>query len=114
MKDFSVEEGKLAIPLYNCELPQYAMCFDNVLKVLYSGQEDGKIFQWDLTLPKPVHTFEINNDKKINFSTINKNNSQKKSYKFIKSAQNRKKFINKWEKGEKRRRLKRRENYKLS
>ena len=78
MKDFSVEEGKLAIPLYNCELPQYAMCFDNVLKVLYSGQEDGKIFQWDLTLPKPVHTFEINNDKKINFSTINKNNSQRK------------------------------------
>ena len=78
MKDFSVEEGKLAIPLYNCELPQYAMCFDNVLKVLYSGQEDGKIFQWDLTLPKPVHTFEINTDKKINYSTINKNNSQRK------------------------------------
>jgi len=78
MKDFSVEEGKLAIPLYNCELPQYAMCFDNVLKVLYSGQEDGKIFQWDLTLPKPVHTFEINNEKKINYNTINKNNSQRK------------------------------------
>ena len=77
MKDYSVEEGRMAIPLYNCELPQYAMCFDNVLKVLYSGQEDGKIFQWDLTLPKPVHTFEVNNDKKLNYNTIN-NNSQRK------------------------------------
>ena len=74
--DFNFEENKLSIPLYNCELPQYAMCFDTILKVLYSGQEDGKIFQWDLSNPKPIHKFEIIEDnKKYSFNTINANNS---------------------------------------
>ena len=77
--EFNFEENKLSIPLYSCEFPQYAMCFDNNLKVLYSGQEDGKIFQWDLSNPKPVHTFEILEEKdKYIFDSINTSNSKAK------------------------------------
>ena len=68
----------ISIPLYNCELPQYAMCYDNILKTLYSGQEDGKIFQWDMSNSKPIHIFEIIDDNKNNiYNTININNSKR-------------------------------------
>ena len=78
-KNIKLKEDSLIIPLYSCELPQYALCFDNILKVLYSGQEDGKIFQWDLTSPKPVHIFEIieENNKNI-YQTIDINNSKRR------------------------------------
>ena len=66
------------LPLYNCGLPQYSLCFDNNLKVLYSGQEDGKIIQWEITSPNPVFVYEIKNNKKYNFNTINTNSSQRK------------------------------------
>ena len=77
MDDYNVDEFSISIPLFSCELPQYAMCFDNILKVLYSGQEDGKIFQWDLNSSKPVHVFEIN-DKKNSYNTINTNHFTRK------------------------------------
>ena len=73
------EDNIKYIPLYSCELPQYAMCFDNNLKALYSGQEDGKIFQWGFSSSKPVYIFEINDDSKNNiYNTINASNTKRK------------------------------------
>ena len=81
---FNFEDNNTSIPLYSCELPQYSMCFDNILKVLYSGQEDGKIFQWDLSSPKPVHIFEITDDNKKNiFSSIKINKSKRNVYNLL-------------------------------
>ena len=73
------EDNIKYIPLYSCELPQYAMCFDNSLKVLYSGQENGKILQWDFSSSKPVHIFEINDENKNNiYNTMSVSNSKRK------------------------------------
>ena len=70
-KEYNIEDN---IPLYNCKLPQYSLCFDSSSRVLYSGQEDGKIIKWELTEPKPTHIFEVvNNDKKYNYKNNNAN-----------------------------------------
>ena len=72
------ELNNLNIPLYITELPQYSMCYDNESKYLYTGQEDGKIFKWNINTNKYVHIFEISKviDNKINkkkIKTIKKN-----------------------------------------
>ena len=65
---------ELSMPLFMSELPQYSICYDYELKCIYSGQEDGKIFKWDIHSNKPVHTFEISKivNNKINKTIKNK------------------------------------------
>ena len=71
------EENNIYIPLLSCDMPQYAMCFDPGYKVLYTGEEDGKIFKWDLITNKPIYTFEILNKEKHVYDNIGINNSNK-------------------------------------
>ena len=51
--NLNFEENNIQLPLLSCEMPQYAMCYDPGYKVLYTGQEDGKIFKWDFNSNKP-------------------------------------------------------------
>ena len=71
------EEDDIHIPLLSCDMPQYAMCFDPGYKVLYTGQEDGKIFKWDLISNKHIYTFEILNKEKHVYDNIGINNKNK-------------------------------------
>ena len=71
------EEDDIHIPLLSCDMPQYAMCFDQGYKVLYTGQEDGKIFKWDLISNKHIYTFEILNKEKHVYDNIGINNKNK-------------------------------------
>ena len=71
------KEDNIYIPLLSCDMPQYAMCFDPGYKVLYTGEEDGKIFKWDLITNKSIHTFEIINKEKHVYDKIGINNSNK-------------------------------------
>ena len=75
--DLNSEENEIKIPILNCEMSQYAMCFDSSYRVLYTGQEDGKIYKWDLNSNKPVYTFEIVNEEKYVYDNINISNSNK-------------------------------------
>ena len=60
---FIFEEDIIQIPLFSSELAQYTLCFDNATKSLYSGQEDGKIFKWEMFSAKPVYILDINKVK---------------------------------------------------
>ena len=75
--DLSSKEDKIKIPLLSCEMPQYAMCFDPGYRALYTGQEDGKIFKWDLISNKPIHVFEIKSEEKHVYDDIGINDSNK-------------------------------------
>ena len=75
--NLNLEENNCTIPLLSCDMPQYAMCFDPGYKVLYTGEEDGKIFKWDLNSKKPIHTFEILTEEKHIYDKIGLSNSNK-------------------------------------
>ena len=55
------EKDEVLIPLLMTEYTQYSMCFDNLTNCLYTGQTDGKIMKWDITLNKPILILDINN-----------------------------------------------------
>ena len=54
------EKGEILIPLLKTEYTQYSMCFDYLTNSLYTGQTDGKILKWDLTLNQPILILDIN------------------------------------------------------
>ena len=64
--NFCFDFEKIAIPLFVSEMPQYTLCFDELKNVLYSGQEDGKIFEWNMDSSKPTHILDINEYNKKN------------------------------------------------
>ena len=76
-KNINNDNNDSYIPLLSCEMPQYAMCYDPGYKVLYTGQEDGKIFKWDLISPKPIHVFEIKDKEKHVYDNISTKNTDK-------------------------------------
>ena len=75
--NLNLEDNNITIPLLSCDMPQYAMCFDPGFKMLYTGEEDGKIFKWDLNSNKPIYTFEIITEEKHIYDTIGLSNSNK-------------------------------------
>ena len=54
------EKNEILIPLLMTEYTQYSMCFDYLTNSLYTGQTDGKILKWDITLNKPILILAIN------------------------------------------------------
>ena len=77
INNLNSENNDIKLPLLSCEMPQYAMCFDPGYKVLYTGEEDGKIFKWDFNSNKPIHTFEIITEEKNVYDNIDISNSNK-------------------------------------
>ena len=73
--DFIFENSWVEIPIFSTKLPQNTLCFDIIMKCLYSGQEDGKILKWDMNSPTPSYIFDINDEenKKILSSLSNYN-----------------------------------------
>ena len=65
-KECIFEKNEILIPLFTTEYTQYTMCFDYVTNNLYTGQTDGKILKWEMTLNKPILTLDINNYNKNN------------------------------------------------
>ena len=62
------EKNEILIPLLMTEYTQYTMCFDFLTNYLYTGQTDGKILKWDITLKKPILILDINDyNEKNNF-----------------------------------------------
>ena len=59
-KNCIFEKNEILIPLLMTEYCQYTMCFDNLTNSLYTGQTDGKILKWDITLDKPILILDIN------------------------------------------------------
>ena len=59
-KECIFEKNEILIPLFKTEHTQYAMCFDYVTNNLYTGQTDGKILKWDMTINKPILILDIN------------------------------------------------------
>jgi hypothetical protein len=59
-KECIFEKNEILIPLFTTEHTQYAMCFDYVTNNLYTGQTDGKILKWDMTINKPILILDIN------------------------------------------------------
>ena len=53
-QDFRLSKDELRIAILIADSPQYAMCWDPALKLLFTGQKDGKILKWDLTKPNPI------------------------------------------------------------
>ena len=51
------DKDKILIHLLKTEHTQYSMCFDYLTNNLYTGQTDGKILKWDLTLNHPIFNF---------------------------------------------------------
>ena len=64
--DYSFNFDNIKIPFFASEIPQYTLCFDELKKLLYSGQEDGKILVWSMDCSKPIDILDINeyNNKK--------------------------------------------------
>ena len=54
------EKDEILIPLLMTEHTQYSMCFEDINNCLYTGQTDGKILKWDITLNKPILILDIN------------------------------------------------------
>ena len=54
------EKNEILIPLFVTEYSQYSMCFDKSSNCLYTGQTDGKILKWDITINKPILILDIN------------------------------------------------------
>ena len=75
--NFLIEKEEFKIPIFSTEFPQLNMCFDHKSKLLYSGQYDGKIFEWELTNPKPINILNINSLNNLNNSLNNFNNENK-------------------------------------
>lgn len=71
-KECVFDKNNILIPLFSTEHTQYTMCFDYVTNNLYSGQNDGKILKWEMTLNKPILTLDINE--------FNKNNEKNNLY----------------------------------
>ena len=71
-KECVFEKNNILIPLFSTEHTQYTMCFDYVTNNLYSGQNDGKILKWEMTINKPILTLDIND--------FNKNNEKNNLY----------------------------------
>ena len=65
-KECIFEKNNIFIPLFNTEFTQYTMCFDYMTNNLYTGQTDGKILKWEMTLPKPILILDINEFNKNN------------------------------------------------
>ena len=76
MDNFKIEK-EFKIPIFSTEFPQLNMCFDHKSKLFYSGQYDGKIFEWELTNPKPINILNINSLNILNKSLTNFNNESK-------------------------------------
>ena len=70
--DYSFNSDDIKIPFFASEIPQYTLCFDDLKKFLYSGQEDGKILVWSMDSSKPIDTLDINeyNNKKNSNSLL--------------------------------------------
>ena len=68
--NFCFGVDKIALPLFVSEIPQYTLCFDELKNVLYSGQEDGKIFEWNMDSSRPVHILDINEYNKKNSDSL--------------------------------------------
>ena len=77
INNLNAEQNDIQLPLLSCEMPQYAMCYDPGYKVLYTGEEDGKIFKWDFNTNKPIHTFELAKEEKNVYDNIDISNSNK-------------------------------------
>lgn len=71
-KECVFDKNNILIPLFSTEYTQYTMCFDYVTNNLYSGQNDGKILKWEMTLNKPILILDINE--------FNKNNEKNNLY----------------------------------
>lgn len=75
--DFHFEYNRIQVPLFSTKSPQNTLCFDYTLKCLYSGQENGKIYKWDMNSPNYTYVFDIyeeNNKRLINTLSTNKLN----------------------------------------
>ena len=65
-KECIFEKNNILIPLFKTEYTQYTMCFDYITNNLYTGQTDGKILKWDMTITNPVLILDINEYNKNN------------------------------------------------
>ena len=65
-KECIFDKNNILIPLFTTEHTQYTMCFDYASNNLYSGQTDGKILKWEMTLNKPILILDINDFNKNN------------------------------------------------
>ena len=61
--DFHFQKDRLDIPLFMANAPQNNLIYDNSLKCLYSGQENGKINRWEMYSPYPTYVFDIYEEK---------------------------------------------------
>ena len=81
------EKEEILIPLLMTENTQYCMCFDQLSNYLYTGQTDGKILKWDITLNKPILILDINDFSEKNDLILpkleNPNNAYQKETKDI-------------------------------
>ena len=76
--DFHFEYNRIQVPLFCPKSPQNTMCYDNILKCLYTGQENGKILKWDMDSPNYTYVFDIHEEK--NKILINSLSSKKLDY----------------------------------
>ena len=63
--DFHFEQNRLDIPLFMANAPQNSLIYDQTLKCLYSGQENGKINKWEMDSPYATYVFDIYNNKNV-------------------------------------------------
>ena len=82
-KECVFEKNNILIPLFTTEQPQYSMCFDYVTNNLYSGQTDGKILKWDMTINKPILILDINEFNKSDIFLPKLNSNYQKETKDI-------------------------------
>ena len=81
------EKDEILIPLLMTEHTQYSICFDDINNCLYTGQTDGKIFKWDITLNNPSLILDINKfSEKNNLSLPKLETSNDKYQKETKEA----------------------------
>ena len=72
--DFHFEVDRLDIPLFMANAPQNNLIYDQTLKCLYSGQENGKINKWEMDSPYPSYVFDIyENKNKITIENLTRN-----------------------------------------
>ena len=65
-KECVFEKNNILLPLFYTEYTQYTMCFDYMTNNLYTGQTDGKILKWEMTVSKPILILDINEFNKNN------------------------------------------------
>ena len=66
------KKDEILIPLLMTEHTQYSMCFEDINNCLYTGQTDGKIYKWDITLNNPILILDINNFNENNYLSLPK------------------------------------------